>query len=457
MVQEATLNYMRNSRLDDAGLGLSTSGGRAEHPHFFRGFVVNAEQAARALLAIAEVSQARYFDPSARALLKDPVVTSNLSVLRFESFSSCNGVYARFDLEAGGFDAEWLDWGTTNVDLNEPVRRALASVVPGEPLRLTVGNYAVTVETLDDAVVEHRVPLPERWLRGFAETQIASSLMLPIVSLNGAQARAALRELPCLKPGSRTPWITFAGGRPRLTSIATDQTPCLVAANRISALAGLAQYATSLTIYAPQQRRRLSMAGATIDASVRQPSAWVIEMDHARFTLIVSPELYRGFSGEGAVLGSLAQVPEEHVALVAEMLAGQAVLEPSALAVASGLREDEVRGALSVLGASGRTGFDLATGAFFHRDLPYDRAVLSDLQPRLKDAWALVGLGAVAGEEDGGFSVRSGDLVYRVVLGEDDRCTCPWFRKHRGERGPCKHVLAARLVANGDSARAANA
>jgi hypothetical protein len=145
-------------------------------------------------------------------------------------------------------------------------------------------------------------------------------------------------------------------------------------------------------------------------------------------------------------------VPEEHVAAVAALLAGQAVLEPSALATASGLGEDEVRAALSVLGASGRTGFDLATGAFFHRDLPYDRALLSDLQPRLKDAWALVGSGAVTGDDaDCGFSVRSGDEVYRVVLGDDDRCSCPWFRKHRGERGPCKHVLAAGLVASGDS------
>ena len=278
MVADAVFTYVRKSRLDDAGLGLSTSGGRAEHPHFFRGFVENAEQAARALLAISEVSQARYFDPSARTRMKDPVVTSNLSVLRFESFSSCNGVYARFDLDAAGVEGEWLDWGTTNVDLNEPVRRALAHVVPGEPLRLTVGAEAVSVETLDDAVVENKVPLPERWLRGFAETQLASSLMRPIVSLKGAQARAALRELPRLKPGPRTPWITFAAGRPRVTSAATDHTPCLVGANRIGALAGLAQYATALTVYAPQRRRRLSMAGATIDEHVRQPSAWVIEM-----------------------------------------------------------------------------------------------------------------------------------------------------------------------------------
>ena len=42
--------------------------------------------------------------------------------------------------------------------------------------------------------------------------------------------------------------------------------------------------------------------------------------------------------------------------------------------------------------------------------------------------------------EDGGGVVSSGDAEYVVRL-EDGvmRCT---YAKHRGERGPCKHVLA---------------
>ncbi|MDR1187609.1 MAG: SWIM zinc finger domain-containing protein [Bifidobacteriaceae bacterium] len=28
-----------------------------------------------------------------------------------------------------------------------------------------------------------------------------------------------------------------------------------------------------------------------------------------------------------------------------------------------------------------------------------------------------------------------------------DRCTCPWWVKYHGTRGPCKHVLAARAEA----------
>ena len=38
-------------------------------------------------------------------------------------------------------------------------------------------------------------------------------------------------------------------------------------------------------------------------------------------------------------------------------------------------------------------------------------------------------------------------VSHRVRLGPDGaRCTCPWFARHQGQRGPCKHVLAVQLV-----------
>ncbi|MFC7719562.1 SWIM zinc finger family protein [Nonomuraea recticatena] len=36
--------------------------------------------------------------------------------------------------------------------------------------------------------------------------------------------------------------------------------------------------------------------------------------------------------------------------------------------------------------------------------------------------------------------------VRRVSLAEGS-CTCEWWFDHRGSRGPCKHVLAARIAA----------
>jgi SWIM zinc finger len=52
-------------------------------------------------------------------------------------------------------------------------------------------------------------------------------------------------------------------------------------------------------------------------------------------------------------------------------------------------------------------------------------------------------------------TVGSGELAVDVAAGSvterkvplPDRCTCPWWGKHQGNRGPCKHVLAARLAA----------
>jgi hypothetical protein len=35
--------------------------------------------------------------------------------------------------------------------------------------------------------------------------------------------------------------------------------------------------------------------------------------------------------------------------------------------------------------------------------------------------------------------------VRRVRI-ESGECTCPWWFDHRGSRGPCKHVLAARIA-----------
>jgi hypothetical protein len=109
----------------------------------------------------------------------------------------------------------------------------------------------------------------------------------------------------------------------------------------------------------------------------------------------------------------------------------------------TGIERTSVQTALGALGAAGRVGYDLAQNAYFHRELPYDREVLEKMHPRLLGARELVGQGAVRLDDGGGGRVRSGDAEYLVRI-EDGvaRCTCAWFAKHRGERGPCKHVLA---------------
>ncbi len=86
----------------------------------------------------------------------------------------------------------------------------------------------------------------------------------------------------------------------------------------------------------------------------------------------------------------------------------------------------------------------MADGAYFHRELPLG-AGMDSVHPRLADARELIAAGQVSLTEDGAVS---GD--HRVRFGSGgtgpDWCTCPWWGTHRGTRGPCKHVLAARIM-----------
>ncbi|MGH3545060.1 MAG: SWIM zinc finger family protein, partial [Mycobacteriales bacterium] len=96
--------------------------------------------------------------------------------------------------------------------------------------------------------------------------------------------------------------------------------------------------------------------------------------------------------------------------------------------------------------AAGRVGFDVAEAGYFHRELPYDADRLAAMHPRFRDATALVDAGAVRLDGDANY-VRSRDVEHVVRrTPEGDRCTCPWFGKYKGSRGPCKHVLAVELV-----------
>jgi hypothetical protein len=439
---EQTYSYVAPSSVSSVAgkteVSLATSGGRAEHPWFFSGFLGAPRQTAQALLVVAEVARTRYYEPPnmvrARILAADPVVTSNLDRLRFESFSACAGVYARLDLEPGLLGEAPRDWGTTNVDFNPPMRAALAGVHDADAMLMHVGHDEVRVTTLGGLAVERKVPLPTRWIKGFAEVQVACSRMLPVHELTAVEARRFLQTLP--RTRSRTvAWATPAGRGLRLTSRPGSDAVCLAGPERLRLLEKLLPFARALRAYGP-------VGG---DGRGAEPSAWELELDSARVVFAVSPELFRGFSGEGAVLSDLTNVDDAAVDSVADALHGEPAVDPAQLADDTGLARPAVHSALVALGAAGRVGYDLSTSAFFHRELPFDREVLDGMHPRLLGARQLVEASAVRLDADGaGASVASGDAEYVVRFDDSgSRCTCAWYAKHRGERGPCKHVLAA--------------
>ena len=156
--------YLAPSALDVSDgpdLRLATALGRTPagdvwHPTFFTGFAARPDVTAAGLLAVADVAASRYADLGLAKRLAnlDPVVTASGDRLRFESFSACNGVYARFDLLPDGIDSGEVGFGTTNVDVNPPLRAALARSAAGEPLHLAVGSDEL--RGLDPRRLPHR-------------------------------------------------------------------------------------------------------------------------------------------------------------------------------------------------------------------------------------------------------------------------------------------------------------
>ncbi|MGS2641166.1 SWIM zinc finger family protein [Streptosporangium sp. LJ11] len=142
----------------------------------------------------------------------------------------------------------------------------------------------------------------------------------------------------------------------------------------------------------------------------------------------------------GPLREALARVGAD---LVGALLAFEPRVEPDLLAERSGLDASRVRAALTQLGAAGRVGYDTAEAGYFHRELPYDRDRVAAMNPRARAARELAGGGAVRLDGPGRALVTSGDQV-REVRGT--ACTCPWWARHQGRRGPCKHVLAVQIM-----------
>jgi hypothetical protein len=433
----------------DGALALATSGGvsgtgPAAFPEFFSGVLTRPEDSAQALLAVARVARTRYFMPAA-SVGRDPIVTCDGEQLRFETFSSCCGVYARYDVLGGGLDGEMLGRGTTNVDVNSPLRDMLSRVHGGSPLHLRVGLDELTVTTDAGAVVERKVKLPERWLKGLVEVQIAAAGMDERARLSALEARRFLAALPAKGTARKPLWALPSGRALRLAASATPGAVCLPGTERLEALRALLPYAKGLAVY----------SAPVTAGNAAEASAWVLDLEDARFTLVLSADVTRGFSGEGKALLDVADSSRddldhraEEAERVGRLLDWSPRVEVGELVDRSGLAVDEVRRALRVLGTAGRVGFDVTEASFFHRELPFDVGALLSLHPRAVAARELIATGAVRADADDAslFHVTGGSGRYLVrVSGDAGSCTCQWWHRHHGERGMCKHVLAAHL------------
>jgi hypothetical protein len=361
-------------------------------------------------------------------------------MLRLEGFSGCCGVYARVDLDDRAFDCEVQTFGTTNVDFNEPMRREIGRLRDGDHVELSVGRESVQLHRSERSVCEKKVKLPVRWIKAFGEVQVYQSRLARSLEIRPAEFQRFLQSLP--RHSRQGTHVVPSGKSLRISRREATNSVPLQGPERLRVFQPLMPHCKRAVIW-------LEPESGT--------SGWQLETDVGSLTLLLSAEMYRGFSGEGQLLSNLSGEDWKPVLPDVEALLNwQTTIDPVELAARSGHRVAHVEAALAVLGSRGLAGFDAASGYYFHRQLPFDIEKVEQLQPRLTNARKLMESDGVKvlnklGNDAWDIEARGSGVAHFVRLRPDgDRCSCPWFSKYQGERGPCKHVLAARMLVEGN-------
>ncbi len=426
--------YPFASTLENQRWVMAASSGPSLDEHtFFDGRLTRPDVTARLLLVLSQIVRTHFFD--ARPPQMDPIATSSPSMVRFEGFSGCCGAYARVDLDQRSFVDATQTFGTTNVDFNPPMIAHLARISRSDNTSLAITRDSVSIETASMKTVEKKVALPKRWVKGLSEVQAYQTRLVRRHSFRPAAIAPFLQSVA--KCGTGLQYLVVQGSSIRMSQRAQTGAMPIGGAERLRVILPLLSIADEISFWS--------------DAD-SQTSAVTVETMVGRLWLVLSPALQRGFSGEGQVLEALAE--NEWQTLVDDLydlLGWQSQLDPAELAVRLGCRAEQAKAALFALSTRGLAGFDAQSGYYFHRELPLDVDAIEKDQPRLRAARKLFDSGTVRIlRQDGDqYDVEvpgSGVNQFVRLRPEGDRCSCIWFSRHQGQRGPCKHVLAARLT-----------
>lgn len=408
---------------------------KKDAPCFFWGHLADPFITARCLIHLSNVVQSSFnLSPFELAKLKDPIVTAGNEKIRFEGFSHCAGVYARVDILPGGYDGEFPESGTTNVDFNQPMISALSQVNKSEKVLLSVGKKEVALQRGSEKVTERKVPLPVKWIKGLTSVQLYLAEAELVFTLSRIQALQLFQSIPNGKP-KEDYYLVMRGNKPVFTAVKAVNGICVGGVHRLKLIEPLLAFADKLCVFPHPQM---------------QSTTWQLYFGNVRFSLSLSRDAWRGFSGEGAGLEALIEdIPDEWIDAADKYSYANQAFNGTMLALNEGIDLGKVDNITGRLSAMGLLGFDLDENHFFYRRLPFKLSRILSLNPRMKDAEKLLAENKVeiVSRTDDRVEARvMGSGVHHMVVleGERERCTCTWFSRHQGDRGLCKHVLAVK-------------
>ncbi|TRX58849.1 SWIM zinc finger family protein [Fulvivirga sp. M361] len=408
-------------------------------PFLFRGTITNPFIFGKTLRTLSRVVASRYFIP-ANALqnisaLSDPIISVGNDKIRFEGFSTCCGIYAKVDIDQSETTGIKISNGTTNVDFNSEMLNQLSTLRQSDELILEVGEESISVKKNEKDIIEKKVPLPKRWLKGLANTQAFLAQTDLRLELNKVQAVQLIRSIP-KNLNNKTPFYLTTIGPHRFSTVKKTDSIHVNGVERLRLLEDIINYADKLQIFASDHH--------TV-------SAWRLTFDGIDFTLVISGDVWRGFSGEGKILNDLVtDVDQEIITSIRTKFKDNDSVNKYVFSILNDYSSEEVDATLARLATSGLLGYDLVQRAYYYRELPIKRTDEFNLNPRYKSAKKLLEGDNVQIIERNDSCTRANvkgtDAIHHVMIVRNtSKCTCTWYGKHQGDRGDCKHILAVKL------------
>lgn len=413
----------------------------------------------------------RHEDPTLWRMLTpcDPIVTVADDVCLFEGFSVDESAYGCLSTrrdDAFG-KSEQLQLGTTNVDYSQALYEQFQELRSYKATRLQVDPQGFTVRTEGHPDYrEEKIELPDGWLRGLMQVQVAAGMPGTRVELPRETVYAVLAFLRRHRErsGPRALRFELVEGQP--VALVLEPFDVRIVAH------GSVYRGPSVEPIRIWGRRRLAVLERALPLAERVsvhllgtglPSFWLVHMGEMTLTLGLSGWTSNDWT-RGSALDQLRppQAPGADVlAITAGILQQRRALSRAELLRLTHLGKAELAAALDHLAFAGQTLYDLDAGVQRWRAILPGHA--NDLAvPRNPEAEAAAQLRAQVERREQISPQRSfvagkvGGTPCECVVDSDGqlsrgKCLCGHHRRFGLRNGACRHLLALRASAVADA------
>ncbi|MFW5720121.1 MAG: SWIM zinc finger family protein [Candidatus Dojkabacteria bacterium] len=386
----------------------------------------------------------------------------------FEAFSEDESTYGRLSCDFEMFeDISKFSYGTTNIDYSENLYNEFQKMRNYKETRFEIDPDGFEVRTTaEDVFNEVKIELPDSWMRGFL--QVSTAMSLPAVTFHihpmDMHAICLILRRHKEKIGPRSLRFKLRPGMP--VEITFDPWNYTITCPR-SQYQGKEE--REIRVWG---RRRLHVLERLISVTRSftvhlmgngMPSFYVADMGTMSFTLGLSGWTANDWShmGNFDLLAPREDIDVTTKQKVFDALKTTWKSDIDSLVTMTGLTRNQVVSALTAYTQAGRVMYDLHKGVYRVRELTKEELPLYALRftsDQERDANALLVSNAVTIQIE---SIPGGKMLNALVkdnheytttvlLDEDEgiadaRCTCNFFQQNKLHKGPCPHILAAKM------------